>query len=132
MSVVHEPKRQENRDKTTFEFTLILGGISGISEDLENAIYGGKCDDALLGLQDGEVFLDFSRESETLINAIMTAIIDVERAGVNGLKVLEVRPPDKLTIDMVNSFLELRNHLAHHKEGFESEMWQLLSKAGLT
>ncbi len=132
MSVAGQQKEKSTRDRTTFEFTLILGGVSEMTDELADALYGHGCDDALLGSQNGEIFLDFSRESETLIEAIMTAVLAVEQAGVSGLKVIEVRPPDKQTIDMVNSFLELRNHVAHEVTGFEDEMWQLLMKADLT
>ncbi|MEX2286243.1 MAG: hypothetical protein WD648_04080 [Planctomycetaceae bacterium] len=132
MSVAREQKEESKQEFTAFDFTLILGGVSEMTDELAEALYGHGCDDALLGSQNGEIFLDFSRESETLLKAIMTAVIAVERAGISGLKVIEVRPPDKLTIDMVNSFLELRNHVAHEATGFENQMWQLLMKADLT
>ena len=46
-----------------------------------------------LSQQHGKIALDFSRESDSLIFAIVSAIRDVESVGINGLQVSEVRPP---------------------------------------
>lgn len=63
-------------------FTLILAGVHEISPSFVDAIYEAGCDDALPGVQDGTVFLDFERESRSMSEAIRSAMHDVENAGV--------------------------------------------------
>ena len=77
-------------------FTLILSGVSALTEELENALFEAGCDDALLGIQNGSVYLDFEREADSLRNAILTAIRQVETAPV-GIHVIRVEPDDVVT-----------------------------------
>jgi hypothetical protein len=67
--------------KQTHSFTLILGGLSGLNGRLENALFEAGCNDALLGTCDGVVYLDFDREAPSLIQAVDSAIRDVNKAG---------------------------------------------------
>ncbi len=112
----------------TFEFSLELAGIGEITEDVENALYEAGCSDALLGMQNGLIFLDFSRKATSLLKAIMEAIKSVEHAGIAGLHVAKVRPPHMSTIEMINSFLSVRSESPSSKTSFENEFWQLLLK----
>lgn len=76
---------------TTFAFTLQLTGVD-VDSDYEAAFYGGACDDALLSVVDGKVFLDFDRDAGSYEAAVKSAVLDVERIGA---KVVEVTPlPD--------------------------------------
>jgi len=64
-------------------FTLVLSGVNSDTEGLEDALYGGKCDDALICFYGTSVYLEFDREATTLNIAIATAIRDIESAGIN-------------------------------------------------
>ena len=127
MSIAFKRKEKSKSQPKAFDFTLVLGGMSEITDELENKLFDAGCDDALLGIQDGKLFLDFTRESDSLLKAIMSAIQAVEEAGIKGLKVVEVHPPDITIIDMVNDFLRVRKHV-----DFDEEFWQLLAKAGMS
>ncbi|MCB9759953.1 MAG: DNA-binding protein [Alphaproteobacteria bacterium] len=78
-----------------FNFTLVLGGVTELTEDLETAVYGGGIDDALLGISaDGQGFLEFDREAASLQDAVLSAIRDVWRAGI---AVTRLTPEDVVT-----------------------------------
>ena len=130
MSIAYRGE-QTRKDSAFYDFTLVLGGISEITDELESKLFDAGCDDALLGCQDGKIFLDFTRESESLLKAIVSAIRCVETAGIEGLRVVEVLPPEMATIEFVNSFLELRNRFPRKLGDFDDEFWQLLAKAGM-
>ena len=66
----------------TYTFTLVLSGFSELREDMEDRLFESGCDDALLSFRDGVPYLDFDREAETLREAILSAIINVEGAGI--------------------------------------------------
>ena len=111
MSTMHEQRQSESVPRQVFDFTLILSGISEATDEVASALYQA-CDDALLSQQHGKIALDFSRESDSLIVAIVSAIRDVESVGINGLQVSEVRPPSMSPIEIVNMLLESRHSLA--------------------
>ena len=62
--------------------TLILAGTSQVDEKMENRVFDAGCDDALLGVRDGIVYLDFDRRGGTFEEALISAIHDVESAGL--------------------------------------------------
>jgi hypothetical protein len=68
-------------NKQEFDFTL-LADYSGDYEAVEKAVIEAGCDDAVMGLSHGCIILDFSREAETLIDAIFSAMNDVAKAGL--------------------------------------------------
>jgi hypothetical protein len=72
-----------------FSFTVQLTGVNLDRNDYEAPFYGGTCDDALLSVIDGKVFLDFDRDAPSYEKAVESAVSDVERAGA---KVIEVTP----------------------------------------
>jgi predicted DNA-binding transcriptional regulator AlpA len=84
-------KRQE------YSFTLILSGVSGLPDEVVDALYEAGCDDALVGTRDGVVFLDFDREADSLREAVLSAIADVERANI-GARVVRVEPDEFVTM----------------------------------
>lgn len=84
------PGRKRQQANT---FTLVLTGIRELNASVEDALYEAGCDDALLGTRNGVAFLDFDREAESLVDAIHSAIRDVERAGL-GARVVRVEPDD--------------------------------------
>ncbi|MCG6395658.1 hypothetical protein K6U71_14735, partial [Vibrio alginolyticus] len=66
-----------------YNFTLTLSGVTADTENLEDALFAGGCDDALLCFYGKSVYLEFDREAPSLDCAIRTAVEDVESAGVN-------------------------------------------------
>ncbi|WP_242120528.1 helix-turn-helix transcriptional regulator [Sphingomonas lacusdianchii] len=65
------------------EFTIIANGLDPRSEDFEARFYNAGCDDALVSFQKGHILIDFSREAESLEDAIASAIENVRGAGAN-------------------------------------------------
>ena len=64
-----------------FEFTLILGSLTEITQDAANALYEAGCDDASPASCDGAVWVTFHREAHSLDAAIRSAVSDVQKAG---------------------------------------------------
>jgi hypothetical protein len=63
------------------EFTVILDGISEITDEAANALYEAGCDDGSPGSCDGVVSVDFHRDAPTLESAIQSAVADIRKAG---------------------------------------------------
>lgn len=80
----------------TFEFTLVLENIVELSDQMEDALYQAGCDDALLSFRNGIAYLEFDRDSENLESAIISAIQQVEQAGLS-LSIKRVEPSDLVT-----------------------------------
>jgi hypothetical protein len=82
-STVVLTKRNESMPATlkSFTFTLVLAGVTEITDDIANALYDAGCSDAGVGSCEGIVSIDFDREAESLSAAIGSAVADVERAG---------------------------------------------------
>lgn len=66
----------------TYHFVLWLQGVTEITEDLENKVFEAGCDDALLGLYHSRPFLEFDRDSDSLLSAVKSAIQDATSAGL--------------------------------------------------
>jgi len=67
---------------TEFDFTLILSGIRDFTDKQVDALYEAGCDDATIAQRYGRVYMTFSRESESMPKAIVSAIEDVKKARV--------------------------------------------------
>lgn len=65
----------------TYSFTLTLSGVSEITVAMADALFEAGCDDSSPSSSGGIVTIDFDRESESLGDAVGSAIRDVERAG---------------------------------------------------
>ncbi len=85
-------KRQQE-----YSFTLILSGLFDLTEAVCDALYEAGCGDALLGVRDGVVFLDFDRRADSFQDAVLGAIADVEGAGL-GARVVRVEPDELVTM----------------------------------
>jgi hypothetical protein len=64
-----------------YMFTLEVSGIDTARENYEDALYEAGCDDALIAVVDGTMFLDFHREGLSFEDAVKSASHDVELAG---------------------------------------------------
>lgn len=67
-------------------FTLIVDGADLQDEAVVNRLFESGCDDALIGSTDGVQFIDFDREADSLDEAVLSAVADIER--VDGVQVV--------------------------------------------
>ena len=72
----------------TYHFTLIVEGTDFMDDDIVDALYGGRCDDATVGVSNGVPCADFSREAESLEEAALSAIADLE--SVDPIEVIRI------------------------------------------
>lgn len=84
------------KKQTFYTFTLVLSNVTEETPNLEDSLFEAGCDDALINIRNGRVFLDFDREAKTLKHAVISAINDVESSSVNA-RVISVGPEDLVT-----------------------------------
>ena len=84
----------------THEFTLIVDGPDLQEEASLTALYEAGCDDAAVGRVASVQYLDFEREADTLSDAVVSAVADIERA-VPGARVVHLEPDDLVTLSDV-------------------------------
>ena len=75
-------------------FTFILSGVSEITPELADAIYGATRGDIEFNMRDGVAFLEFDRSAASLHDAITSAITQVAGAGV-GVRVVRVESDER-------------------------------------
>jgi hypothetical protein len=75
---------------TEHNFTLIIQGE--LTDDSLDALYKAGCDDATFSTKDGMTFAEFDREAPSLIDAVASALVDVET--VPGYEVVHIDPDD--------------------------------------
>lgn len=80
----------------TYQFTIILSGISEPSAEVEDALFKSNCNDALLSFRNAIGYLEFDRIAANFEDAIISAINDVENAGID-VKPLRIEPSDFVT-----------------------------------
>ena len=85
----------------TYEFSLILN-VPEINEELENALFKSGCDDALLGVEEGIVYLDFSRQSDSFSTAVSTAIRQVE-STLGKTRIARIEPDEIVTLSEIST-----------------------------
>lgn len=62
---------------STYTFTLILTNPSAVTPEFEDAVFEAGCADAALGQRSGVVYLQFDREAASFLDAVLSAIQDV-------------------------------------------------------
>jgi hypothetical protein len=78
----------------TWEFTLVYPGyLEDFSDADIDALYEAGCADATLGSSQGRISIDFGRSAPSFTSALLSAIYDVEKAGL-GLELIRVEPID--------------------------------------
>ena len=70
---------------TTYGFTVALAGEKTVEEgdDIAEALYGGRCDDASVHSAGATVFVSFDREAESLDAALQSALADLRAEGLD-------------------------------------------------
>ena len=66
---------------TTHTFTLIIDGPDLQADELVDEVFEAGCDDALVGRADGIQIADFDREADTLQDAALSAVAELESIG---------------------------------------------------
>jgi hypothetical protein len=83
----------KQKESTTCErehdFALIVKGVSELTEEVEDRLFKAGLDDATLSIRYGLLYIEFSRVAKSLKDAILSAIRDVQKAGI-GAEVLRV------------------------------------------
>lgn len=63
------------------EFCVVASGLDPTADDFESRFYEAGCDDATVSFQRGHIIVDFSRNAETLEEAVASAAAGVAAAG---------------------------------------------------
>ena len=77
-SSVHDAR---TRKMPKYEFTLVLKGSLGLTEEIADELFEAGCNDGTPGTCKGVFSIDFHREAESLESAINSAINNVKSAG---------------------------------------------------
>ena len=85
-----------------YEFQVTLAGVEEMTEEISNALYEAGCDDGTPFSSEGVAAVGFTREANSLEEAIRSAIADVQKAG---FAVARVEPPDQPTYSRINQEL---------------------------
>ena len=72
-----------------YDFTLILFGITDFTDDQVDSLFDAGCDDATVAQRSGRVYMTFSRDAQSMTEAIISAIVDIRKANI-GAGVLRV------------------------------------------
>jgi hypothetical protein len=82
---------------SSYEFTLVLDpGPGGLSDAIVEQLYEAGLDDALVGESAEVTFADFTRTAATLLDAVLSAIDDVQKVG--SVRVVRVEPNELVTL----------------------------------
>ncbi|MDG9897701.1 DNA-binding protein [Klebsiella grimontii] len=73
-----------------YNFTLTLSGVTAHTVGLEDALHAAGCADALVCFYGTAVYLEFDRECDSLEQAILSAIADIESAPALNARVESV------------------------------------------
>ena len=72
----------------SYSFVLVLAGVTELTVELSDLIYGSGIDDALVHSAGPIVMVDFDREEESLGHAVGSAIRSVEKAGLKVARII--------------------------------------------
>ncbi len=61
-----------------YTFTLMVEGPDLHAPSMIDALFDAGCDDALVASIDGAQYVELDREAETLQDAILSAVMDIE------------------------------------------------------
>jgi hypothetical protein len=101
--------------KKMHEFCIIASGLDPEADDFEARFFDAGCDDATVSFQKGHIIVDFTREAESLEDAIASAIEAVRKAGAN---VMRVEPDPLVSLsDMAARTGMSRAAMSHYFKG---------------
>ena len=94
------------------DFALIVNGVPALTAEVENALFKAGCDDATLSIQHGLLYVEFSRAAKSLKDAILSAIHDVQKAGI-GAEVIRVDDCNLVTASEIARRIGRSRQLVH-------------------
>ncbi len=65
----------------TYEFDVVLKGMSEVTDDQADRLFASGCDDCTPASCDGVAWIHFDREAGSLEDAISSAVAQVQAAG---------------------------------------------------
>jgi hypothetical protein len=74
--------REKPMSEREYDFSLILSGVTELTEDQAEKLFEAGCDDATPSVIYGRVWLEFSRMATSYKEAVLSAIRDVRRANI--------------------------------------------------
>jgi hypothetical protein len=94
------------------DFVLVLSDVPTLTSEVENALFEAGCDDATVGMHAGRMSLDFARSAPTLKDAILSAIVDVQKAKI-GARIIRVDDCDLVTQAEIARKISRTRQLVH-------------------
>ena len=94
------------------DFTLLLDGVSELTEHVETALFEAGCDDSTISMRSGRIFLTFTREAPSLKDAVISAIRDVHRANI-GADVVRIDSCNMVTQADIARRIDRSRQLVH-------------------
>src|SRR5690348_6314237 len=82
------------------EFSIIASGLDPQADDFETRFFNAGCDDATISFQKGHIIVDFTREADTLEDAIASAVEAVNKAGA---KIDRVEPDPLVSLSEIST-----------------------------
>lgn len=103
----------------SYEFTFIASGVDPESSGLEDRFYEAGCDDATLSFMKGLLAVNFDREAETYVHAVVSAYHSVVKAGVT----VERFEPDFLVSasEIATRSNQTRQAISNYTKGLRGE-----------
>jgi hypothetical protein len=71
----------------TYEFDVVLKGISEVADDQADELFAAGCDDGTPASCEGVAWIHFDREAASLEEAISSAVAQIQAAGLQVSKV---------------------------------------------
>jgi len=91
-----EKVKMNEATRREYQFTLTMDGVEEITFEKIDRLFEAGCDDATFGTRCGTHFATFHRDAASAMEAMISAIEDVEGAGI-GLRVVRVEPDELVT-----------------------------------
>lgn len=65
-----------------WRFTLFINGLSEFTDEQVDALYEAGCSDGSLASGDGQAWIGFDREADSLLLAVRSAIAEIGQVGL--------------------------------------------------
>lgn len=117
-----------------YQFTLVLKNVDENTSNLEDSLYEAGCDDALINFRNGTVYLDFDRKANSLDEAVLSAIQDVESSAIKPI-VVSVAPEDMVTESEIAKRLPIKRQTVslwikgERRQSFPKPIMKLAAKS---
>jgi hypothetical protein len=94
------PASTGRTEMETYNFSLVITQPPVDEETAADKLYGGGCDDARFSVAGGVCEIEFDREGASFREAVLSAISDVNKAGI-GSRVVRVVPDDLVNANAI-------------------------------